>query len=289
MPPEWIAAHGLRPERAAPRGADADALASLSGIGICPYARAFAHHVRSHACDAAVFTTTCDQMRRMAELIAPCCDKPLFVMHVPTSCESVASFRGYRQELLRLGKFLVDLGGHEPTTAELVSAMETHEALRASRRVQPAVRAGAVPIMLLGGPVIDGSLDLADLVERAGGYVALDATESGERTLPKPFDRRRLNEDPVGELVDAYFGAIPDAFRRPNAMLYQWLRDAIAARGLRGIVLLHYVWCDTWRAEAGRLKAWSPIPVLPLDSDEGESARGRALSRLQAFIEVLAQ
>ncbi len=295
VPPEWIAAHGLRPTRVLPRSPEAidgigDTLVSLSRMGICSYARAFAREVcKGSDGDAAIFTTTCDQMRRMSELVGRFCDKPIFAMHVPTSCETVAAFRFYREELHRLGRFLIEIGGTEPTPDTLIAAMESYEAMRTARSSSRFGRAGAIPIALVGGPLVSGLLDLFDLVERAGGYVALDATETGERTLPKPFDRRRLKEDPVAELVDAYFGTIPDAFRRPNTLLYQWLKRESATRGIRGIILLHYVWCDTWRAEVGRLKEWAPVPVLVIDTDEGECDHGRIFSRVQAFLEVLAQ
>ena len=64
---------------------------------------------------------------------------------------------------------------------------------------------------------MDADYAFFDLVERAGGRVVLDATEGGERTLPRPFDPARLAADPFEELADAYFDAIPDAFRRPNS------------------------------------------------------------------------
>jgi hypothetical protein len=57
---------------------------------------------------------------------------------------------------------------------------------------------------------------LFDLVEEAGGRIALDATETGRRGQPRPFDRRRIAEEPLMELADAYLG-IADASRRPNS------------------------------------------------------------------------
>jgi hypothetical protein len=68
-----------------------------------------------------------------------------------------------------------------------------------------------------------------DVIEQSGGRVVLDGTESGLRTLPAPLQRRRLRDDPLLELMDAYFGAIPDAFRRPDTALYQWLTRELAA------------------------------------------------------------
>lgn len=128
---------------------------------------------------------------------------------------------------------------------------------------------------------------LFDLIEEAGGRIVLDATETGRRGERRPFDRRRLVEDPLHELADAYFG-IPDASRRPNSQLYEWLKAELMQTGARGIVFHHYVWCDAWRAELARLKEWVGLPVLGLDSDgHSETSLARSQNRIRAFLEML--
>jgi benzoyl-CoA reductase/2-hydroxyglutaryl-CoA dehydratase subunit BcrC/BadD/HgdB len=84
-----------------------------------------------------------------------------------------------------------------------------------------------------------------------------------------------------------YFNHLPDAFRRPNTHLYEWLTRRCAELGVRGILFHHQLWCDTWHAEAQRMKEWLPIPRLSFQTG-GESALGaHALSRIQAFMENL--
>jgi benzoyl-CoA reductase/2-hydroxyglutaryl-CoA dehydratase subunit BcrC/BadD/HgdB len=128
-----------------------------------------------------------------------------------------------------------------------------------------------------------------DWVAQAGGRVVLDATEGGERTLPDKFDAARVRRAPLAELTRAYFEHIPDAFRRPNTALYEWLGERVRERAVRGIVLRRYLWCDLWHAERERFRQWSPVPVLDLDMDrEDDGARSRTLGRLEAFLETLA-
>ena len=116
----------------------------------------------------------------------------------------------------------------------------------------------------------------------------MDATESGERTMPALFDRSRLNNDPLEQLTKAYFGSIPDVFRRPNNEFYTWLEQEITDRGVRGIILHRYVWCDIWHGELARLKERTNLPVLDLDWGDGEDCTNNYVSgRLQAFMETL--
>jgi benzoyl-CoA reductase/2-hydroxyglutaryl-CoA dehydratase subunit BcrC/BadD/HgdB len=142
-------------------------------------------------------------------------------------------------------------------------------------------------LALVGGPVVEGDYDVLDWVERSGGRIVLDASECGERTLPRPFEPVRMLSRPFEELVDAYFG-IPDVFRRPNDPVYEYLGREIAARRVRGVVFRRYLWCDLWHAELARLKAWSPVPVLDLDVSQSESgAEARTVGRIEAFLETL--
>ncbi len=98
----------------------------------------------------------------------------------------------------------------------------------------------------------------------------LDATEGGERTLPAPLDPERLQADPFDELMRVYFDSIPDVFRRPNDRLYDWLRQRIAERGVRGLIVRRHVWCDLWHAELPRLRQEMSLPLLDLDIAAGD-------------------
>ena len=126
-----------------------------------------------------------------------------------------------------------------------------------------------------------------DFIENNGGTVVLDATTSGERAFPGPFDRRRLREDPFEELADAYFGSIPDAYQRPNSILYRWLKKQLVERGVEGIIFRHHLWCDLWRAEAQRMKEWAQVPVHILDSEGEEKIDSHITTGILSFLEML--
>jgi benzoyl-CoA reductase/2-hydroxyglutaryl-CoA dehydratase subunit BcrC/BadD/HgdB len=318
VPAEWIAAHGLRPSRIMPDAASS-ATVLVRREGVCPYARAFVGEaVTYEQAGAVVVTTVCDQMRRASDILVRQSKLPAFLMNVPSTWQTVASQRLYVDELKRLGRFLVRLGGKSPSQNKLTKVMLEYDAARASilaargsisaRQYAEAIAAfgrdgpdgiadylggsaplnSGVPLAVVGGPLMRSDLDLYDMVEQGGGRIVLDATETGERGMCGPFDRRRLHEDPLAELANAYFGGIQDASRRPNSELYRWLACELAARDVRGIIFRRYVWCDMWHAELQRLKEWVDLPVLDIDvAGDTEAERQRWRNRIRAFLETV--
>jgi hypothetical protein len=255
-------------------------------------------------------------MRYLSAYLGTTGSVPVFLLNVPSTWESPQARRLYREELARLGRFLITCGGCEPSFEDLVSRVKQYDARRSEAllaRPKMSARRWAetlvhmrsdmdsgtvvggndepregIPLALIGGPLPAEDDVFLDLVARAGGRIVVDASEGGERTLPAPVDERRLKEDPLDELVRMYFDTIPDVFRRPNARLYEWLDEHLAAEPVRGIILRRYPFCDLWHAELHRLREWSDVPVLDLDvvvGDEGES--NRTLGRIEAFLEML--
>jgi benzoyl-CoA reductase/2-hydroxyglutaryl-CoA dehydratase subunit BcrC/BadD/HgdB len=340
VPPEWIAAHGLRPLWMDPQ-TPAGPSRRAARRGVCPVAAALLDSCAQRLPAAAlVLTTTCDQMRYAASALEESGKFPVFLMHVPRTWQTAAVVELYREELQRLGRFLVRCGGQSPTADALRQVMLRYDQARAEVRGRreslsgqgfaaavaavrgdlndlgrfrekgdsphlperpegcfaqmgtvpffPAsgARREGIPLALIGGPVPGSDQPLLEIIERTGGRVVLDATELGERTLPPPLDPVRLRTDPLAELVRAYFGAIPDVFRRPNDRLYAWLRHEVAGRGVRGLLVRRYVWCDLWHAELPRLRQESGVPVLQWDA-VGEDHPAGDLGRLEAFLEML--
>jgi len=303
VPAEWIAAHGFEPRRLIPLPTGEGCIAPRAE-GLCPYARAFANEAPTAGADGIVVTTLCDQMRRAYDLLARGSSAPAFLLNMPKTWQTVAARKMYLDELKRLGRFLVRLGGRTPTHHDLAKAMT--DVGCAVHTIRPSEKRGHsafssqdglteekaecplfVAIAVVGGPLMQRDRVLFDLIEESGGRVVLDATETGLRGQPRAFDRRRIAEDPLIELADAYFG-IPDASRRPNSELYAWLKKELVRTNAKGIVFHHYVWCDMWRAELSRLKEWVGLPVLGLDSDgHGETNTARLRTRIRAFLEML--
>jgi len=316
LPAEWIAAFGLRPSRVLPRGGGAEE-AGLPRGG-CPFAHALVREVEALAAErkigAAVFATTCDQVRRAAEDVAAA-ELPVFLFNVPHTWGTAVAAGLYLEELRRLGRFLEELGGRSPSPEGLVDTCLAFDGARrrllevrpflgarewASASVSFQARGGpdpaipvkgklrkGIPLALAGGPLWGEHLDLYDLVENAGGRVALDWTEWGERTFPRPLRRRFLGENPLMELTEAYFGGIPAPFRRPDSALFSGLGREIRERGIKGILLARPLFCDFWQVAAARLAEWTDLPLVELDLAGERGGMDRLRSRVEALVEVL--
>jgi len=252
-------------------------------MGACPFADFFLQ--MSASVEASVFVTSCDQMRRAADQAASRNGGEVFLMNVPATWQVPAARQLYRKEIERLGAFLVSIGGVPPSAEALAAELRsrTWEASPANRSTAEACK--RVPLALIGESLMPSHFSLPGLLESLGGRVALDATSLGERGQPVFSDEARIAEDPFGTLVDGYFDSVADVFQRPNTRLYDWLRPRIAGRGIRGIVLWHYSWCDLWRAEANRLREEFLLPVLFLDADG--SLTPSMKTRLEVFLEIL--
>ncbi len=283
VPKEWIAAHGWRPVRITPQS-------TSSGLkeGMCAFVNAFVPYVCINDADAIIMSTVCDQMRRAADLVEANITKPVFVLNVPSTWQSRSVRDFYREELKRLGEFLVRLGGTSPSKDHLAHVMLEYEQKRKRPGIPPGIGIDRLlPLALVGGELLGEDRAIFDLVEAAGGQIVLDATDFGDRGRPGPFDPHRLALDPLGELVHAYFATIPHAFRRPNTQLYRYLQKELADRKVCGVIFRKYPWCDLWNAELPRMRTCIDIPFLELDTRSGGSDQARMAYRIRAFLEVL--
>lgn len=289
VPAEWIAAHRLLPDHIVPGAARDEHSVSLPA-GMCPHAAAFADEVSRSRPAAAIYATTCDQMRRMFDMVSRRGQIPAFLMNVPSVWQRQSGMELYVSELRRLGDFLADIGSTRPSDDELAAVMSRFEESRLSERGRASEKNGGVPVAITGLHLMKSIQTVFRMVEESGGKVVLDATSSGERTQPGPFGELRYGARPLEKLARAYFGTIPDVFRRPNDGFHDWLRHKIIERGAAGLICYRYVWCDKLHIEVARLREEVGVPVLDLDAGDGSDVTVcRLRTQIEAFMEMMEQ
>jgi benzoyl-CoA reductase/2-hydroxyglutaryl-CoA dehydratase subunit BcrC/BadD/HgdB len=309
IPPEWVRAHQLEAGAIWCEDGFARSATPLAA-GVCLFAERVVRYAEARPECAVVFATSCDQLRRGFDAATEGGPGHSFLFNLPATQTATAK-RIYRAELERLGHFLASLGGSGPTPAAL--RREMRQAAEARRGLQAAAPASAArpfaqaveqfqrdgsislpalatagneaPLALVGGPFCPPHWPLLEVIERAGGRVVLNATETGERSLAMEYNQEE--DEPFEALVNGCFQGIVDAFQRPNTRLYAWLKRRFLARAVRGVVLWHFTGCDLWRAEAETLREVTRLPVLLLEAGEAEGVSRQQVNRIEAFVETL--
>ena len=133
VPPEWIAAHGLRPQWLRPHAAAGESAATRRGV--CPVAAALLDAAgQGMSAAALVLTTTCDQMRYAAAALEISTGFRSSLCTCRGTWQTAAARAFYDEELRRLGRFLVRCGGTPPTAEGLRAVMIRYEQARAELR-----------------------------------------------------------------------------------------------------------------------------------------------------------
>jgi hypothetical protein len=321
VPVEWIKVHGVEP-----RGLwYADELnpgPMRSSAGTCAFAQAVVQFAETHPNKAVLLTTHCDQLRRGFDTLAGSLPARTFLFNLPATWQSSVAERLYNYELERLSRFLLALGGHLPTSEALGRTIDAYAQARkillaraetcparayaeaiarfhwhgppASPAEECTSADSAIPLALLGGPLPRAQWQLLEIIEKTGARVALNGTEAGERSLWTGLSSEIKANPGAGSvssmrlwLAQSYVRNCVDVFQRPNTRLYAWLKERLAARAIRGIVLWHYVGCDLWRAEAQSLREAFGLPLLLLDAGDAPPTSARDNGRVEAFVESL--
>jgi|YelNatPaOPRAMG01_1025707.scaffolds.fasta_scaffold04118_8 benzoyl-CoA reductase/2-hydroxyglutaryl-CoA dehydratase subunit BcrC/BadD/HgdB len=312
VPVEWIFAHGFICKRSVPFFKN---LGSVESMGCCPLAQAFLDEIISTRLPA-IFSSTCDQMRRAAD-VAKAKGLNVFIINVPTTI-SEESVKYFRSELLRLSLWLESLGGKRPTNKELRACIEKfNDARSLVLDSQPYVsgsffmnsvmnlaaetetgiikkkncvfgsdQATRVPLAILGGHTSQAHFGLINEIEKAGGRIVLNALSFGNRVLiPKIIIGE--NEDIVYGIAKHYMENIRDVFMRPNDRFYSWLTKEIKTKKVKGAILATHVWCDLWRGEIQTMKEILKIPLLDITFGTESFPLNQTINRCQSFLEMM--
>ena len=130
VPIEWVRAHGLEVMRLMPKCSSREGAVS-EREGMCPFAAAFAEEaIKNKEEWAIVVTTGCDQMRRVFDLIYAEFGSACFLMNVPSTWQQASAKKLYEDELKRLSRFLVGLGGEAVSNEKLSGIMEEYNRKR---------------------------------------------------------------------------------------------------------------------------------------------------------------
>ena len=278
VPPELIAACGGIPQRLVPALQDGN---TAHTEGMCAFTEAWLEtllgNVKRNEDFVAVFTTSCDQMRRAFDLYCHRSGRDAFLLNVP-STTTVNSLNYYQQELERLQTFLCTVYGERFDESRLEKLM-----LSSDLNNREPKSNGSPKIALVGGPVPASTRNILNtILKTSNSGIFFDAAED---TLIHQF--QEIKTTSLKELAAHYF-QLPAIWKRPNDLFYDWFTQKIREKEIDGILLAQPVFCDLWHSQFYEFKNRFDIPALDIELDGRDSLPAAVVSRIQAFSETLA-
>ncbi len=267
---------------------------------------------------------TCDALQGMASVLGDFLQPSQRVLTLYLPRGRRASDRAFfRQELVRLAATLVEVSGHEPTSADWKDAFEAEDAADAAladlyqRRSHLAVsdrefytivrsreyltaeqfceRAAALPegqppragvgLMLSG--IVAEPFELFDRIEEMGGFIAGDDLACGFRRVYAPANEA----DPYERSASQLLASPPDpTCGTPIDVRVDTLQTRMRALGARGLLVYDPKFCEPELFDVPLLRKHlndAGFPVLHVEFEMGESLPRQTLSRIEAFVETL--
>lgn len=280
VPPELIEACGCEARRIT-AGCGNGRFSPIEGI--CSYTKAWLEALfkKSESEDfTAVFTTSCDQMRRAFDLYGRPSGRKAFLLNVPAT-DSPQALDYYSDELQRLAALLCSSSGNKFDLDRLRRLMLS----RVMTDNNPK-DIGGPGIAFVGGPVGASIRQAAaEILSAVNGRIIFDASEDTLIDRYLKFDPDRAKREPMKELAACYF-RLPAVWKRPNQWFYDWFIQKVRDNKIDGIILFRHVFCDVWHSQVYTFKHRFGIPVLDIELDGREVLSACALSRIQAFLET---
>ncbi len=178
---------------------------------------------------------------------------------------------------------------HHVIRAGFVTPPETHRAmlleLKQAMDTAPPSRGAGTPI-LISGSLIE-TPDVFKTIERCGGWIAADDLCTGRRSLEPA---RGTGSDPLDRLMDRFFKRSPCPSRTRAGTRAGVLADLARRSGARGVVFILQKYCTPHLADhplaSEKLKK-TGIPSILVEMDETWNMEGQAVTRLEAFFEMI--
>ncbi len=165
-----------------------------------------------------------------------------------------------------------------------------------SQRKTGGARGKGVRIMLVGDQVDDAAI--SDAIEGTGAYLVMDDLSMGSKMYWEDVD---LTRDPVEGIAERYLKKL----KLPTTYVdsgdnYQAGLDARFGHMIRhikefkvdGVILFVYKYCDPYGFEVPAVKSYiesAGTPVLYIEDEYSVSSLGRVKTRIEAFLEMIAQ
>jgi len=328
FPKEIALAMGYVPVRVMPAGVDVSQAEGVLPRNFCAYLKLVAAALleESDSWDAVIILEEDESHRRLGDVLKELLPCPVITAELPLRTDEMGVGR-FASVLKKLVASLED--GADPLSADSLaeaisqynrlrrlwrearqrwlnaqlSTMEYHRLRMTALTSHPAVAeesfqdalsdVGESPppsasgVMLIGGNAVKKPLLL--MVEDAGLRVAAEDSDADEREFLGEIPIREDVATALHDLAHAYLNKPPSPrLCNPHARL-AYLKRLMDERGVKGVVVSYYKFCDLNLAEypllARKFREWG-VPSILLE-EESYALSGQNRTRLEAFLEML--
>lgn len=319
-PLEILEASGFRPIRLFGDPENLEAADSFLHSALCPYVRAcLAQALEGKTSTHAVFVNSCDGMRRLYDAwkaIFP--DSFSFLMDLPRKTDR----RGKELLALEFRKLLAALesfrgkpvSSHELLTAcaererSRLAYMQAAENLAGRARLEMArdwqcfpqndlsrsrnsgKPISGVPVLLTGNLL--NPAGLISILDQAGARTVWLDLCNGDRAFSASMTPRGESlSEALESLAERYLDRHPCARMTDGERRYRLLIERVHAVRARGVIYASLKFCDSYIYDFPRLRERlrrEGIPLLRLESDYADGHAGQLLTRVEAFLEMIA-
>jgi benzoyl-CoA reductase/2-hydroxyglutaryl-CoA dehydratase subunit BcrC/BadD/HgdB len=185
------------------------------------------------------------------------------------------------------GRELLDLKSSIACIPEDLAAYES--ALRMLRGRKGQRGSGQrVRVMMTGVPLVHGAERVLEIIEQAGGLVAVMENCTGLKPILEDVDAKA--PDPLRAIAEKYFH-LPCSVMTPNERRLDSLRKL--AREYRADCIIELIWqaCLTYDVESHRVKRLAEeelkMPHLRIETDYSPSDSARIAVRVEALFETV--
>jgi len=147
-------------------------------------------------------------------------------------------------------------------------------------------------------PLILPPSDMADIIEKAGAWLVMDDTSIGSKMYWGDVD---VTPDPMQGIAERYLRKLPlattyvDPQKNYDESLearFGHIRKYADDFKVDGVILFIYKYCDPYGFEVPAMKSFiesSGTPVLYVEDEYSASTVARLKTRIEAFLEMIAQ
>ncbi len=178
---------------------------------------------------------------------------------------------------------------HASFVGDKLEVVKVLEAIYEELKIQQNAAEKNPRVLLTGSTLAIGDNKIIDLIEEAGGVIAIEEFAEGIRPY---WEMVKPEGDLIEDLADCYFRRrIPPAWFRPGRERFDFLIQLAKDYRVSGVIWYELLYRESYKTESYYfptiLKKRTGLPMLTLESEYDTNEVGTLRTRIETFIEMI--